>query len=594
MRFKQYNGGGYGLNGLTPSGGVIGAPLYLPITPTEDMHAATKDYADKTLSSISVANITGNIPAERLPAFTGNDISSVGHGIFELKASGVAAGTYNKVTVNAKGVVTAGELIDYSLITNVPWSSITSGKPTTLEGCGITDALKTSGGTMTGGLFITDAPTLSTHLSNKSYVDSAAAARIAQGVGKIGDVIQTSVTTPPTNYMRANGAILDKTTYSALYAIIGDTYSAIGGGAGDYMGQPWRQQYAFNPTDNGVSQTWAAGVALPGTVAISQAIVTKNRVYLLGGDINGTHSATVYTAPINADGTLGTWTTATALPGTVAYSQAIVTKNRVYLLGGDINGTHSATVYTAPINTDGTLDTWTTATALPGTVAYSQAIVTKNRVYLLGGYNGAFSSTVYTAPINADGTLGTWTTATALPAPVTYSQAIVTKNRVYLLGGYINGAFSSTVYTAPINADGTLGTWTTATALPGTVTYSQAIVTNNRVYLLGGLINGASSATVYTAPINTDGTLGTWTTATALPATVYYSQAIVTKNRVYLLGGIINGDPSSTVYTIPFAGGTNDYLTLIAANTLDVVTQFKLPDTTLTDPVGAYSYIRAV
>ena len=95
-----------------------------------------------------------------------------------------------------------------------------------------------------------------------------------------------------------------------------------------------------------------------------------------------------------------TWTTGTSLPDTVAHSQAIVTSSKVYLLGGTINGSYSSTVYTAPINSDGTLGTWTTGTSLPDTVAYSQAIVTSSRVYLLGGYNGSYSSTVYTAPIN--------------------------------------------------------------------------------------------------------------------------------------------------------------------------------------------------
>ena len=32
-------------------------------------------------------------------------------------------------------------------------------------------------------------------------------------------------------------------------------------------------------------------------------------------------------------------------------------------------------------------------------------------------------------------------------------------------------AYVSTVYTAPINADGTLGTWTTGTSLPGALAY---------------------------------------------------------------------------------------------------------------------------
>jgi len=207
---------------------------------------------------------------------------------------------------------------------------------------------------------------------------------------------------------------------------------------------------------------------------------------------------------------LGTWTTDTSLPDVLAYSQAIVTSNRVYLLGGRNGGGYVSTVYTAPINADGTLGTWTTDTSLPDVLAYSQAIVTSNRVYLLGGRNGGgYVSTVYTAPINADGTLGTWTTDTSLPDVLASSQAIVTSNRVYLLGGRNGGGYVSTVYTAPINADGTLGTWTTDTSLPDALAYSQAIVTSNRVYLLGGRNGGGYVSTVYTAPINADGTLVT-------------------------------------------------------------------------------------
>ena len=312
--------------------------------------------------------------------------------------------------------------------------------------------------------------------------------------------------------------------------------------------------------------TWTASTSLPTTVSFSQAIVTKNRVYLLGGWIYDNHSSTVCTAPINPDGTLGAWTTSTYLPSTVDYSQAIVTKNRVYLLGGHANGSSSSAVYTAPINQDGTLGTWTIGTSLPGAVYASQAIVTKNRVYLMGGIiNDTSSSTVYTAPINDDGTLGAWTTSTSLPGTVSSSQAIVTKNRVYLL----SGSQSANVYTAPIHPDGTLGTWTTSTPLPATVHGSQAVVTKNRVYLLGGVINDIYSSTVYTAPINLDGTLGAWTTAPSLPSTVSFSQAIVTQNRVYLLGGSF----SSTVYTAPitYTSSENSNLSDLTVNEVNSV-----------------------
>lgn len=144
---------------------------------------------------------------------------------------------------------------------------------------------------------------------------------------------------------------------------------------------------------------------------------------------------------------------------------------------------------------------WTTGTSLPTSLFSPQAIVTKNRVYLLGGYNGSDNiKTVYTAPINADGTLGTWTTGTSLPIAIGSAQAIVTKNRVYLLGGYSSSLTTlATVYTAPINADGTLGAWTTGASLPGGLRSGQSIVTKNRVYLLGGYTTVYSSI-VYTAP----------------------------------------------------------------------------------------------
>jgi hypothetical protein len=79
----------------------------------------------------------GTILAARMPAYTGGDVTSpAGSVALTLANSGVTAGTYRSVTVDAKGRVTAG--------TN----------PTTLGGYGITDALPIGGGTLTGKLSI--------------------------------------------------------------------------------------------------------------------------------------------------------------------------------------------------------------------------------------------------------------------------------------------------------------------------------------------------------------------------------------------------------------------------------------------------------
>ncbi|HCE6798069.1 TPA: phage tail protein [Pseudomonas aeruginosa] len=59
-----------------------------------------------------------------------------------LSNTGVRAGTYPKVTVNAKGLVTGGAALEAADIPGLDWSKISSGKPTSLAGYGITDGIK--------------------------------------------------------------------------------------------------------------------------------------------------------------------------------------------------------------------------------------------------------------------------------------------------------------------------------------------------------------------------------------------------------------------------------------------------------------------
>lgn len=345
-----------------------------------------------------------------------------------------------------------------------------------------------------------------------------------------------------------SGALSD---YSEYYAP--STSSSYIAGSG----QPWRQQYDINTT-SALLGSWTSGINLPTTLGYSSAAVTKNRVYLIGG-YSGGATSTVYTAAINSDGTLGTWSAAASLPAALYASHAFVVRNRLYLAGGKGASAITNAVYTAPINTDGTLGAWSTATPLPEELSYSSVVVTKERVYLLGGYNssGVATSVVYTALINPDGALGAWTLGDNLPAAVYAAQAIVTRNRVYLIGGYSSAA----IYTAPINPDSTLGAWSPATGLPGTLGYAASVVTENRVYIIGGTTGNAIGATsvVYTAPINLDGTLGTWSTGTSLPGNVYGSQLIATSSRLYLIGGRDYNAFTNAVRTVSFSGGLNDY-----------------------------------
>lgn len=86
--------------------------------------------------------LSGTSPNQKLVADVGTGLTLEGtspNKKIALANSGVTAGTYSKVTVDAKGRVTAGTTQIASDIPNLDWSKITSGKPTTLGGYGITD-----------------------------------------------------------------------------------------------------------------------------------------------------------------------------------------------------------------------------------------------------------------------------------------------------------------------------------------------------------------------------------------------------------------------------------------------------------------------
>lgn len=82
--------------------------------------------------------LTGNQTVTLSGDATGSGATSI---TVTLASSGVTAGTWPKVTVDAKGRVTAGEALAATDIPALDWSKITTGKPTTLAGYGITDAV---------------------------------------------------------------------------------------------------------------------------------------------------------------------------------------------------------------------------------------------------------------------------------------------------------------------------------------------------------------------------------------------------------------------------------------------------------------------
>ena len=557
MRLNMTTQGGLADEFMSGGGSVIN-PLILAGNPIQPQEAATKQYVDNSLLTLNASNlISGTVPGSRFPAMNGDFTSSPGSVALTLTNTGVVAGSYAKVSVDNKGRVTNGLPLIESDIPNFSWNKVNADRPTTLSGYGITDALGVSGGTLTGSISVNGTVNGSTQLVNKSYLDSVLGA--STGIA-VGDIIAKIDNTTPDGFLKCNGAELDKTTYASLYAAIGDTYT-LNGKAGN--GQPWRNQYEINKENYSSLVSWKSGPSLPGLLSGGASFVTKNRVYIFGGYNGSSQVGTGYTAAVNTDGTLGPWTTTTSLPGVYSYAQAVVSKNKVYIISGYVNNTTPTNVtYTADINSDGTIGTWTNGPTLPASIAGSSVFINKNIIYVLGGYNGSIAvNTIYSSIIKEDGSLSPWITEAPLPFTLYASVVVSIKNRIYILAGQQNGSFVSTIYSTNLNSDGSIGTWTMTGSLPIVNNWFQAFVTGNMLYMIAGNTGATSSiSSVYRAIINADGSIGTWSLEnTTYPNVLQYSSCVILKNKVYLIGGHNGSTPLSNVYFSDIGGGLNDY-----------------------------------
>jgi hypothetical protein len=313
---------------------------------------------------------------------------------------------------------------------------------------------------------------------------------------------------------------------------------------------------------SGTVNTWVTNTtALPSAIIGPSTVVNNGYIYVTGGTTStvGVATSTVSYAPINSTGSIGAWATTTALPSGLVAHSAVVNNGYIYAIGG-INGSSNttSTVFYAPINSTGSIGAWATTTALPKAIYSHSAVVNNGYVYVTGGATSTtgvkVTSTVLYAPFNSNGSIGAWATTTALPSATYSHSAVVNNGYIYVTGGATStttGGGTSTVSYAPINSTGSIGAWSRTTALPGAIYLHSAVVYNGYIYTTGGAKAGVVTSTVYYAPINATGSIGNWTSTTALPNAIFSHSAVVNSGYVYVTGGGDSGGVATT--TVSYA-----------------------------------------
>ncbi len=295
---------------------------------------------------------------------------------------------------------------------------------------------------------------------------------------------------------------------------------------------------------------------------------------------------------------------------------SVVYNGYMYVLGGnsDASGNDCTSgsgfsyfcngVQFAPINSNGTIGTWhythnSTDDGTTFSAGFTQprdlftAAVYNGYMYVLGGNSGTTSSNdcttgsspyfcngVQFAPINSNGTIGTWhythnstddgtTFSAGFTQPRNNFATTVYNGYLYVLGGArssssddCDAGFSvpmcNGVQFAPINANGTIGTWnytynggnngtTFVGGFPLIRDGLTAVAYNGYLYIAGGYCSGIAGlcggATpnyfndVRYAPINANGTIGAWNSTSSFTEPRYAASSVAYNGYLYVIGG---------------------------------------------------------
>jgi len=388
------------------------------------------------------------------------------------------------------------------------------------------------------------------------------------------------------NYKSTTSFVYDSTTSNSI------TYNGYLYIIGGSDGNGFLNDVQYAPINaNGTIGTWkytynsASSSSFVGGFTTARgylsSVIYNGYLYIMGGTDGSTYYNDVQYAPINANGTVGTWqytynsassssftggfTTARSGLGAITYG------GYLYVMGGTNGSTYYNDVQYAPLNADGTVGTWqytynsASGSSFVGGFAtargYFGAITYGGYLYVMGGRSSGFRNDVQYAPINANGTIGTWQATASFATARSDFGAVAYNGYLYIIGG--DGSSSPYYYNdvqyAPINANGTIGTWQATSQITTARNMLSATAYGGYIYVLGG--NDSTTARlndVQYAPINNGGpgTAGSWSTTNSLVAGTWQAATATYNNYLYMIGGYDGSNKQTVQFTSLTGGGT--------------------------------------
>jgi N-acetylneuraminic acid mutarotase len=258
--------------------------------------------------------------------------------------------------------------------------------------------------------------------------------------------------------------------------------------------------------------------------------VVNGKIYAIGGEnTTATGSPNVLNVNEEYDPATNTWTTKEPMP-TARHSFGIaVYQNKIYCIGGSVNGPYLAVneVY------DPATDSWKTKTSMPRARAALSANTVNGKIYLMGGEPANTTNEAY------DPATDSWTTKAQIPTSAVYSQSAVVENKIHLVGG-LSSRSSNQIY------DPETDTWTSGALVPSGVAEGAAAATSGvnapvRIYVVGGETTYISNDVTYGNVTDLNQVYNpesnTWSMGAHLPTELHFFGLAAVNDTLYAIGG---------------------------------------------------------
>jgi hypothetical protein len=156
------------------------------------------------------------------------------------------------------------------------------------------------------------------------------------------------------------------------------------------------------------------------------ANTVNGKIYVMGETASSSFN-------MEYDPEVNSWT-AKSVPSGLIGSVVCALDNKIYALGGKVNGENDATLFQVY---DTIADMWSVLKPLPSKMVFGAAVSTSGieapkRLYLFGSFVGVYSGSFMYNPASES-----WTAFEAIPADIEYFSIANVNDQIYLMGGVI-------------------------------------------------------------------------------------------------------------------------------------------------------------